>query len=148
MTLYSKYDRALTLKISALQVAGAAHLQRILGGGGSGRGVGVGAKRVAGENPSGVGAGAVGCSLFSAGDAGNLAGDGSAWGGGVSDVGEHKRARLAAGHLKHVLLVFEGDLDTCDRTVISNKLQSLKRLLMKRHASARVVPQQVSFDTD
>ena len=110
--------------------------------------MGVGAKRVAGENASGIGAGAVGSSFFSAGDAGNMAEDGGAGGGGVLEVGEHKRARLAAGHLKHVLLVFEGDLDTCDRGVISNKLQSLKRLLMKRHDSARVVPQHMEEDCE
>ena len=41
-----------------------------------------------------------------------------------------------AGYQKEVLLVFEGDLDTCDRAVITNKLQNLKRLLIKRHTSA------------
>jgi hypothetical protein len=40
------------------------------------------------------------------------------------------RARLSS-H-KEVLLVFDGDLDTCDRSAISSKLRHLKRLLGKR----------------
>ena len=46
---------------------------------------------------------------------------------------ENKRARLElASGQKEVLLVFDGDLATCDRNVISNKLTRLKRLLTKR----------------
>eukprot|EP00960_Hanusia_phi_P050747 760400-Hanusia_phi.AAC.11 len=46
---------------------------------------------------------------------------------------ENKRARLeVASSQKEVLLVFDGDLATCDRSVISNKLNRLKRLLTKR----------------
>jgi hypothetical protein len=40
------------------------------------------------------------------------------------------RARLSS-H-KEVLLVFDGDLDTCDKAAISSKLRHLKRLLAKR----------------
>ena len=109
-------------KVTRDQAAGAAHLQRILGGGGLGGGVGVGAKRVAG---SGVGVGAVASSLFSGGDATTMA-DGGVGGAAELEVGEHKRARLAGGHLKHVLLVFEGDLDTCDRGVIRFVLRCVR----------------------
>ena len=56
-------------KVTRDQAAGAAHLQRILGGGGLGGGVGVGAKRVAG---SGVGVGAVCDRLVGGGGLGEM----------------------------------------------------------------------------
>ena len=124
------------------QAAGAAHLQRLLGGG-SGAGVGVGAKRVAGgrvgtdENP-----------MLSCGQSARMATEESGGGPALLQEGECKRARLAAAHQKEVMLVFDGELATCDRGVITGKLQSLKRLLMKRHNTASVAPREAGGETD
>ena len=119
-----------------------------------GAGVGVGAKRHS-DSPLGRGA----CDVLCLDEKPNgVEGSGmevvGKGGGGLSrsgvqlEEGECKRARLAGRYHKEVLLVFDGDLSTCDRAVINSKLQSLKRLLIKRHDSARAPPPAVEADAD
>jgi hypothetical protein len=116
--------------VTADQATGAANVLRMFGDQGKGAGVGVGAKRVAGVCGIDV------LPMFNS-DAEMMEGTGAGTGGQLEE-GECKRARIAADHQKEVMLVFNGDLATCDRAVISAKLQSLRRLLIKRHDSARL----------